>query len=591
MKPRTTQLTRLIRLFTLSLLLLLTLVPASTAQPAPLGAPGAPTVQAQLPQSAPPQAQQAALPPGGFIQVAGSQLTRFGQPVRIKGVNYYPQGRPWAEMWQVWKAPQMAHELEVARDQLGINALRVLLPYDAAGPGQVNNKLLKKLRELLQIAGDLDMRVIITLFDFNDNFPRAGTDTADKHVDYMGRIIGNFAGDERILAWDIHNEPDHYPTWQNGGAQEVLDWLGRMADEAKRLAPNHLITVGMGQYDNLWQPGPDGRRVVDYSDVISMHNYNAADMARQLDEIRKHTWKPILLGEFGWPTGPECVVQGYDEAQQAWVYQEALRAAEGRVAGIFAWTLRDYHAGPTMRWDSREEYYGLYRPDGSLKPAAQTFQAYAAEPLPATTRTDLQLSDAYHRISGEQAPVFIEEGGHYVKDWFRRAWEWMGGQGSFGAPLSEAYIRPSDGRVVQHFTAAVLEYYPEAMYAPTFELLPTPQSKTMELIRPASIGRTYTAGRTFPPQPPVTPGPDNRLFPETGYVVQGQFLTFYDTFLGPWRLGNPLSPEVIEVINDVPITMQYFERGRLEWSPQTNAVQFGQIGLRLWERQCRFEGE
>src|SRR5581483_2306968 len=40
---------------------------------------------------------QAELVPGGFIQASGSQLVRLDQPVQIKGVNYYPQRRPWAE--------------------------------------------------------------------------------------------------------------------------------------------------------------------------------------------------------------------------------------------------------------------------------------------------------------------------------------------------------------------------------------------------------------------------------------------------------------------------------------------------------------
>ena len=48
------------------------------------------------------------------------------------------------------------------------------------------------------------------------------------------------------------------------------------------------------------------------------------------------------------------------------------------MAGVLAWTLRDFDAGPTARYDTREEHYGLYRADGSLKPAAAFFKAYDA---------------------------------------------------------------------------------------------------------------------------------------------------------------------------------------------------------------------
>jgi hypothetical protein len=551
------------------------LMPAPAARPTPQDTPTQPVIQPGISQE-----------PGGFIRVSGDQLVRFGQSIQIKGVNYYPEGRPWSEMWSYWDAPQMERELRLARERLGINAVRILLPYDVRGDGHVDAELVRLLQEFLQIAGSLDMRVIITMFDFYDGFPEPGSRSEDKNLRYVQRLVGNFAGDERILAWDIHNEPDHYPTWENGDAQRVLMWLGRMADEVKRIAPNHLVTVGMGQYQNLYQPGPDGRRVIDYSDVISWHNYNAADTARQLDEIRRHTDKPILLQEFGWPTGPNCVIPTYDEGHQAAVYSEMLAAATGRVAGIFAWTLRDYHAGPTMRWDTREEHYGLFRHDDTLKPAAQSFAAYPAAPLPSITQTSLELTSVYHRIDGEKSPKQIPETGFYVKDWFRSAWRELGGRGSFGLPISEAYVRPSDGMVVQHFTAATLEYHKNAMFAPDFYALPQ-EGRTMRMIRPAPIGREYTQGITFPPPPPVTPGPHTVVFPETGYAVSGKFLDFYYNFLGEWRLGNPISPEIVERIGDVDVTVQYFERGRLDFNPLYNVVQVGQIGSALWDRQCR----
>ncbi|NJP06670.1 MAG: cellulase family glycosylhydrolase, partial [Chloroflexaceae bacterium] len=397
--------------------------------------------------------------PGGFIEVSGSQLTRLGRPLQIKGVNYYPQGLPWTKMWENWDGPQIERELRLARDQLGVNAIRILLPYDAFGGGEVNNKLIQRMREITQIAGDLDMRLIVTLFDFYDGFPEPGTRGERRNFEYLERLIGNFAGDDRILAWDLHNEPDNYNRWANEGRiDQVMTWLVRMADKVRELAPNHLVTVGMAHYQNLWVTAPDGRSVIDISDVVSVHIYNAADAARQLDEIRARTNKPILLQEFGWPSGPPCTVPDYTEWQQAQVYRQTISAAEGRVAGIFAWTLRDYDAGPSMRWDNREEHYGLYRRDDSLKPAAFTFRDYAGPPLPSVTRMPVELTrnPAANR-DGEKSAREVAGSPYHVKGWFRRAWEYLGGQGSLGLPLSEAFVRPEDGKVVQYFESAVIE--------------------------------------------------------------------------------------------------------------------------------------
>lgn len=523
--------------------------------------------------------------PGGFIVVSGSELTRLGNPVRIKGVNYYPQWRPWREMWEKWDAPQIERELRMARDQLGVNAVRILLPYGAYGDGKVNDELIHRLREICQIAGNFDMRVIVTLFDFYNTFPDADSKTEQKNIAYLRKLIGNFVGDDRIMAWDLHNEPDHYKKWTQGDEDKVLNWLGRMADVVHEVAPHHLVTVGMGNYYNLWRPGPDGRRVIDYSDVISFHNYNAADTERQLYEIRQHTSKPILLQEFGWPSGPPCSKPEYTEAEQAQMYQETLQAAEGRVAGVFAWNLRDYDAGPTMRWDSREEHYGLYRPDDTLKPAAIPFRAFPAPPLPSWHKTNLELTTGRPiRVSGEKAPLFIEESGHYIKSWFRRAWDNLGGRGSLGLPLSDAFIRPEDGKVVQYFESAVLAYNDDAFSVPGFDFLPY-DMRIMQVVRPLRLDAALTANLTSPP-PTHTAQPGARYFPETGYNVQGEFWSLYENLLGPWRFGVATSAETTETIQGIPYTVQYFEYGRIERDPYTQAVQPGQVGRQMWEARC-----
>jgi hypothetical protein len=517
-----------------------------------------------------------ALPAGGFIQAQGDQLIRLGQPVQIKGVNYYPQGRPWAEMWQQWDGPQIERELRLARDQLGVNAVRVLLPYDLSGDGRdaglVGGRLLSRMRQLARIAGDLDMRLIVALFDFSEAFPEAGTRAEAAQLDYLRTLLGNFAGDDRIMAWDLHNEPDNYKLWrEQGQAQQVLGWLGRMADEVHRLAPNHLVTVGMAHYEHLYAPGPDGRRVVDYSDVVSVHIYNASDAARQLEEVRRHTGKPILLEEFGWPTGPECAVRGYDESQQEWVYRTTLEAARGRVAGVVAWTLRDYDPSRSYRWETREEHYGLYRPDGSLKPAAVHFAAQPGGPLPSATRVDAPLTvEGAGTPGGPRAPAVIGETGRTVKGDFRAAYELFNGRYSFGPPISEAFERAEDGRVVQYFAGAALAYYPEAAEQPGFaELLP--EQRIPLLIRPLNIGQQHLAARGHPAEP---------------REVDGEFAALYRALGGRWRFGPALTEKLVEPVGGAPTVVQYFQHGSLLRNPVTGAIEPGGLGAWAWERQC-----
>src|SRR5262249_5932338 len=508
---------------------------------------------------------------GSFIQASGGQLLYQGKPIQIKGVNYYPQWRPWGKMWASWDGPQVERELRLAREQLGVNTVRLLLPYNFSqtkdGDGVVTSKVIGRLRETAQIAGQLDMRLIVTLFDFYESFPDAGSPTEATNLAYLRALIPSFADDDRIFAWDIHNEPDHYGLWKAGDSQKVLRWIGRMADEVHALAPRQLVTVGMGQVSSLWAPGPDGRRVIDYSDVVSMHSYDAGSVAGDLDKLRAQTAKPIIIEEFGWPTGPGCM-ENYSETTQVRLYQAVLAAARDRTSGVVAWTLRDYDAGPTDRWDSFEEHFGLFRPDGSLKPAAALLQGVAVPALPSTTVTQLPLTSLHpHLPDGDDAPLLIPESGHYVKGMFRKAWEHMGGRGSFGLPLTEAFVRKSDKVVVQYFEAALLELHP----VPSSELrgLP-PAEQVVRVIQPAGLGGAPAAGRGWRGRQPP----------------QAQFRDFYNGVNGPWRLGNPISAELSETINGVPIRVQYFEKGRIELNPATQSIAIGPLGKLSLDARC-----
>jgi hypothetical protein len=298
-----------------------------------------------------------------------------------------------------------------------------------------------------------------------------------------------------------------------------------------------------------------------------MHTYDAGTVAPELGQLRAQTAKPIIIEEFGWPTGPGCM-ENYSETTQVRLYRAVLDAAKDRTSGVVAWTLRDYDAGPTDRWDTFEDNFGLIRPDGSLKPAAQLFQAINVPPLPPATVTKEQLTSLNPSLpDGDNAPLLIPESGHYVKGMFRKAWEQLGGRGSFGLPLTEAFVRKSDRVVMQYFEGALLELHPREKS----ELRGLPAAEqAMLVIQPSGLGATLAGGRNLPPpQPP-----------------QGQFLDFYNGIKGPWRLGAPISAELTEKINGVPTRVQYFERGRLELNPATQTIAVGPVGKMALDARC-----
>ena len=66
---------------------------------------------------------------GDFVSVKGNQLIYRGSPVKLKGVNFYPKDQPWGNMWNRWDGEATRQDLARAQE-LGINSVRVLVPYD-----------------------------------------------------------------------------------------------------------------------------------------------------------------------------------------------------------------------------------------------------------------------------------------------------------------------------------------------------------------------------------------------------------------------------------------------------------------------------
>ena len=511
--------------------------------------------------------------PHQFVLVSGNQLYLADAPIQLKGVNYYPQGRPWADMWWDWNAPQIAREWRQARDELGINTVRVLLPYNSTGQadglGKMPPQLFRQLHELTQIAGDLNLRLIVTLFDFYYNFKQPGTPEFARDLAYVRAVVGAFANDERILAWDIHNEPDHYGAWGDQRSA-VQHWLALIADEIHRVTPHQLVTVGMGQIENLWLAGPDGRSALDYSDFVSVHTYDAGAIAQQLHDLRTRTAKPIILEEFGWPTGPACTAPNYSEATQVNLYRDTLAAAGQQTSGALAWVLRDYDQAQSLRWDTREEHFGLYRADGTLKPAAAVLRAAPGQPLPSATYEQFPLTDtSVGTPNDEYAPLPIAGTGFHVKGMFRLAWEQFGGAASFGLPLGDAFQLPNQRIATQYFERAVLTFNPDARRPSAYDTL-TLAAKIRLTVTPEPLGLTRVD--------------DNQQI--TFYPVARRFQALYEQVTGAWRLGAAITPERLERRSNVIVHLQTFERGQLEFDPRMDEPRIAALGSAAWKAQC-----
>ncbi|NJK81389.1 MAG: hypothetical protein HC914_16480 [Chloroflexaceae bacterium] len=165
----------------------------------------------------------------------------------------------------------------------------------------------------------------------------------------------------------------------------------------------------------------------------------------------------------------------------------------------------------------------------------------------------LLVSGNVARAQSNVTPVYFPETGHFISREFRLYFEAQGGVPAFGHPITEPYIRASDGVIVQYFERSRFELIERAGQQPFIVL--------------GNIGNDYITqqGLFFERVPPVPDTPTRRYFPETGHILQGVFKDYWDRNNGATYFGAPLSEQVEEVLpNGQRKTVQYFERARLE---------------------------
>ena len=226
----------------------------------------------------------------------------------LVGANYNPATAiNELEMWQADTFDAKRIDLELGwAESIGMNTMRVFLhdlPWasDSAGFRQ-------RIDAFLAIAAKHRIRPMLVLFDSCwDPFPQSGKQRAPKpgvHNSgwmqspgakalqdpapyarleaYVKGVVGAFASDPRILAWDLWNEPDNMNR-SSYGEQEppnkpqlVEALLPRVFAWARAVKPSQPLTSGVwkGDWSSPGKLSSMEKIQLDGSDVISFHNYD-----------------------------------------------------------------------------------------------------------------------------------------------------------------------------------------------------------------------------------------------------------------------------------------------------------------------------
>jgi len=259
----------------------------------------------------------------------------YAQQPWLVGSNYIPKSAiNELEMWQeeTFDPAEIEKELGWA-ESLGMNTMRVFL-HDLLWQ-QDSYGFRKRLDEFLSIAARHHIRPMLVIFDSCwDPAPQLGlqhppipgihnsgwvqspgakalSDPAQypRLKAYVQGVVGAYAKDDRILAWDVWNEPGsdntgNYPKTElshKDKVARVAELLPQVFAWAREMNATQPLTSGVWDLDTTRDEAAQGelaRIQLRESDVITFHNYSwPEDFRREIAWLRQFK-RPVICTEF-----------------------------------------------------------------------------------------------------------------------------------------------------------------------------------------------------------------------------------------------------------------------------------------------------
>ena len=257
----------------------------------------------------------------------------YAQQPWLVGSNYVPKSAiNQLEMWQEATFDPVEIDTEFTwAEAMGMNTMRVFL-HDLLWQ-QDSSGFQKRINQFLTIASRHHIRPILVLFDSCwDPLPHLGpqhppvpgvhnsgwvqspgavalSDPAQypRLKAYVNGIVGTFAKDDRILAWDVWNEPgaDNLGSYSREELKDksarVTALLPQVFEWARAMNPSQPLTGGVWGADMpLDQTNLDELQQIQLreSDIITFHNYSWPEYFQQeIHWLQKYN-RPVLCTEY-----------------------------------------------------------------------------------------------------------------------------------------------------------------------------------------------------------------------------------------------------------------------------------------------------
>jgi len=249
----------------------------------------------------------------------------------LVGANYNPASAiNELEMWQADSFDPKRIDLELGwAEGLGMNTMRVSL-HDLLWQDSEGFK--RRLDQFLTIAAKHKIRPIFVLFDSVwDPNPKLGKQRAPRpgvHNSgwmqspgrnalqnpseyprleaYVKGVVGAFARDQRVLAWDVWNEPDNenFGSYNELEPKNKVELVSRLLPQAfawaRAAQPEQPLSSGVwkGDWSTPEKMTPVERMQIDLSDVITFHNYDSpTELEKRINWLTRYN-RPLICTEY-----------------------------------------------------------------------------------------------------------------------------------------------------------------------------------------------------------------------------------------------------------------------------------------------------
>jgi len=255
----------------------------------------------------------------------------------LRGLGIVPSwGSNIVEAWQLYDGARFREEVALAR-RIHCNCIRLWIEYAAWKTDR--DRITARFFDAVAGIAEKGMKVMPCLFNRwrDKKLDYGGSYASEKrelHFEYVKTLVTPLAGDDRIMIWDLCNEP---PARERTSPEYL--WLADIAATVRNCGVKQPVTIGTMSGTNITNYAP-------LVDVLNGHPYahnppNLEVLIGSFQSMSRELNKPLLCNE----TIPGAL-DDLERAKVAKFYTEMLSAAG---FGWMGWVIREGKAIATTR--------------------------------------------------------------------------------------------------------------------------------------------------------------------------------------------------------------------------------------------------